>query len=85
MYVGSATAKEGMLLARWSAYAKNGHGGNIGLVKLVKEKGIAYIKKNFTYTILENYNQNTEDSYVLKREIYWKQVLRTRDFGYNEN
>ena len=84
MYVGSATAKEGMLLARWSAYATNGHGGNTRLVQLVKDKGFDYVKKYFTYTILENYNQNTEDSYILEREGYWKQVLRTREFGYNE-
>lgn len=85
LYVGSATSDKGMLLARWSSCAANGHGGNKGLHDLVKKEGFDYIKKYFTYTILENYNQNTEDSYVLQRESYWKRVLKSREFGYNEN
>ena len=74
-----------MLLARWSSYADNGHGGNKGLMALVKKEGFSYIKKYFTYTIIENFNQNTDDEYVLKRESYWKNVLKSREFGYNEN
>jgi hypothetical protein len=85
MYVGSATAKYGMLLARWTAYISNGHGGNQGLIALVQEKGFDYIKTNFQYTILENYNSKVDDEYILKRESYWKEVLQTRVFGYNKN
>ena len=40
LYVGSATSNNGMLLARWNAYATNGHGGNLALRELVKEKGV---------------------------------------------
>lgn len=47
-YVGSATSNYGMLLARWSAYANNGHGGNVELVKLVEQEGFDYVKKYFT-------------------------------------
>ena len=85
MYVGSATAEKGMLLARWSSYVYNGHGGNEGLIELVKEKGFHYIKENFQYTILENYNSKVDDEYVLKRESYWKEVFQSRKFGYNKN
>lgn len=85
MYVGSATAKKGMLLARWSSYIYNGHGGNEGLIELVKEKGFDYIKDNFQYTILENYNSKVDDEYVLRRESYWKDVFQSRKFGYNKN
>lgn len=85
LYVGSATAKGNMLLARWSAYVLNGHGGNEVLKALVKEKGFDYIKKNFQYTILENFNAKVDDEYVLKRESYWKEVLQSRIFGYNKN
>lgn len=84
LYVGSATAKE-MLLARWSTYVYNGHGGNVDLIKVVEEKGFDYIKKNFQYTILENYNSKVDDEYVLKRESYWKEVFQSRKFGYNKN
>ena len=85
MYVGKATAETGMLLARWSTYVYNGHGGNKDLIALVKEKGIDYIKQNFQYTILENYNSKVDDEYVLKRESYWKEVFQSKKFGYNKN
>lgn len=85
LYVGSATSDNGMLLARWTAYADNGHGGNVELVELVKRHGFDYIKQNFQYTILENFNQSTPDSYVLERESYWKEVFQSRIFGYNKN
>lgn len=85
LYVGSATSKYGMLLARWTAYVNNGHGENVDLKALVKEKGLSYIQKNFQYTIIENYNAKVDDEYILKRESYWKEVLQTRKFGYNKN
>lgn len=85
MYVGSATSANGMLLARWSSYAANGHGGNVELVKLVEEKGMDYVKKNFTYSILENYNSRVDDGVILARESWWKETLLTRAFGYNAN
>ncbi len=85
LYVGSATSNNGMLLARWSSYVKNGHGGNIGLQDLIKDKGFDYIKTNFQYTILENFNEKVDDKYVLERENYWKEVFKSRNFGYNKN
>lgn len=85
LYVGSATSDQGMLLSRWKNYIENGHGGNVGLKELVKEKGFDYIKKNFQYTIIENFNAKVDDHYVLERESYWKEVLRSREFGYNKN
>ena len=85
MYVGSATAEYGMLLARWMAYIENGHGGNTALKALVREKGFNHIKRNFQYTIIENFNAKVDDNYVIQRETYWKNVLLTRKFGYNDN
>lgn len=85
LYVGSATAQYGMLLQRWSSYATNGHGGNIELEKLVREKGPAYVEENFQYSILENYNARMDDHYILKREMWWKETLKSREFGYNAN
>ena len=84
-YVGSATSSKGMLLARWSNYSENGHGGNSELKKLVNEKGLEHIKHYFQYSILENYNAKVDDSVVLKRESWWKETLQTRIFGYNNN
>lgn len=84
-YVGSATSDNGMLLARWSSYVVNGHGGNVELQKIVKEYGFDYIKQNFQYSILENYNARIDDKVILDRESWWKETLQSRTFGYNDN
>lgn len=85
LYVGSATSNNGMLLDRWTSYIKNGHGGNKSLIALIKEKGFEYIKNNFQYSILENYNAKTDDNVILQREQWWKETLKSKDFGYNCN
>ena len=85
MYVGSATSQTGMLLQRWSSYAADGHGGNIELRELVKQQVLDYVKENFQYSILENYNARMDDGYILKRESWWKETLCTRTHGYNKN
>ena len=85
LYVGSATSQTGMLLQRWSNYIADGHGGNEALKELVKRHGFDYVKENFQYSILENYNARMDDEYILRRESWWKETLRTREFGYNKN
>lgn len=85
LYVGSATSDNGMLLARWSSYAENGHGDNVKLKALVSQKGFEYIKENFQYSILENYNARVDDHIILERESWWKEALQSRVFGYNGN
>ena len=83
MYVGSATGDNGMLLQRWKNYVSNGHGGNKDLVDLVAQNGFEYVKNNFTYSILENYNSRVGRDYILQREYWWMETLGTKDFGYN--
>lgn len=85
LYVGSATSDNGMLLSRWSNYAENGHGGNKELRKIAESKGFDYIKQNFQYSILENYNAKVDDHIILDRESWWKETLQSRLFGYNDN
>jgi len=85
MYVGSATSDYGMLLQKWKSYVANGHGGNKELIELVNEKGYEYIKANFQYSILENYNAKVDDKIILERESWWKETLQTRKYGYNSN
>lgn len=80
MYVGSAYG-ENMILGRWRAYVKTGHGGNVGLKALTFD----YIKKNFKYSILDIYKSTTDDQIIIDRESWWKEVLQSRKFGYNEN
>lgn len=85
LYVGSATSDNGMLLARWSNYVYNGHGGNVELREIVNRQGFEYIKRNFQYSILENYNARIDDHIILERESWWKETLQSRSFGYNDN
>jgi len=80
MYVGSAYG-EHMILGRWRAYVNNGHGSNIGLRALAFD----HIKQNFRYSILDIYKSTTDDQIIIDRESWWKQVLQSRKFGYNEN
>jgi hypothetical protein len=80
MYVGSAYG-ENMILGRWRAYVSTGHGGNVGLKKLTFD----HIKQNFNYSILDIYKSTTDDQIIIDRESWWKEVLQSRQFGYNEN
>ena len=79
-YVGSAYGDD-MLLNRWENYIKTGHGGNVGLLELP----VSHIKDYFRFSILDIYKSTTPDAVILERESYWKQVLNTREFGYNKN
>ena len=74
-----------MLLQRWTDYIDNGHGGNVALKHIVDTKGLEYIKANFQYSVLENYNARMDDNYILDREKWWKDTLCTKRFGYNKN
>ncbi|MGF7141341.1 GIY-YIG nuclease family protein [Roseimarinus sediminis] len=80
MYVGSAYG-EHMILGRWQAYIKTGNGDNKDLKKL----SFDYIKKNFKYSILDIFKSTIDDLIIIERESWWKEVLKTREFGYNNN
>jgi len=82
-YVGCAHGGLG-IWQRWVAYTKNGHGGNKELRKLLNNKGQDYVK-NFQYSVLEVCDINASDEYIISREAHWKNVLCSREFGYNIN
>ncbi len=82
-YIGSAYGDEG-IWQRWCAYAKDGHGGNKELKKLLQNKSEHYAN-NFQIAILEVCDLNISNEEVIKRESHWKDVLCTREFGYNSN
>lgn len=79
-YVGSAYG-ENMVLGRWKHYVKNGHGGN----KELKTIPFEHIKNNFRYSILDIFKSTIADKVIIQRENWWKEVLLTREFGYNKN
>ena len=79
-YVGKASGNN-MLYNRWKAYIDTLHGGNKELKKLSSH----HIKNNFAYSILEIFKSTTPDDKIDEREKWWKDVLRTKEFGYNDN
>jgi group I intron endonuclease len=82
-YIGSAYGGEG-IWQRFVLYARNVHGGNRELKQLLEKHGKDYFN-NFQLSILEVCDLNANKDYVLSRESHWKDVLRSREFGYNEN
>jgi len=82
-YIGKADGNSG-IWQRWLSYASNGHGGNVELFKLLKEKGDDY-KRNFQYSILEIADFRIDDAIIGQRESHWKEVLGTRQYGLNKN
>jgi hypothetical protein len=79
-YVGKASGGE-MILGRWKSYVKTGHGGN----ERLKILEFDYIKKNFRYSILDIYKSTTDDEIINERENWWKEILQSKKFGYNDN
>ena len=84
-YVGSAYGDAGVW-SRWSWYATTGHGYNDELVELISKKGLEYARENFQISLLEVSSMRTDDSSIIERESFWKEVLLTRTkYGYNKN
>jgi len=83
IYVGSAYGNDSFW-GRWSLYAENGHGGNKKLKRIISEKGSKYAS-NFQFSIVEVRFNITDDGEIIGREEHWKNVLKSREFGYNEN
>ena len=83
LYVGSATG-EGGIWQRWAEYATNLHGNNRQLIELKKQFGDVHFE-NFYFSILEIADTHSSENEILVRESHWKNVLLTRQFGYNDN
>lgn len=76
LYVGSAYGNQG-IYGRWSAYTKDGHGGNLELRDLDPTA--------FEFSILEIVPATTTADGVIDYENRWKKKLGTRQFGLNRN
>ena len=94
LYIGSATGELGVY-GRWSTYLESGYDKveingkeypNKRLKEIVDTKGIEHIQKYFIYSVLEIFPKNEMGAEkALQREAYWKNMLLTRTFGYNDN
>lgn len=83
LYVGSAYG-DGGIWGRWENYADTRHGGNKDLVELLESKGKEHADK-FQFSILEICDLLATKDEVIARETHWKNVLLSREFGYNKN
>ena len=86
LYIGSAYSENECLWHRWKCYADENNltGGNV-VFEDFKNIDKEYIKKNFTYTILEIMDPKTSKDIIIDREQYWKKVFKTIEFGMNRN
>jgi GIY-YIG catalytic domain len=82
LYVGSAYGENG-IWSRWTSYVGSKHGGNAGLIQLLSDEVNAY--EHFQFSILEIMKFTTSDNLIINREGFWKDVLASRQFGYNKN
>jgi len=83
LYVGSAYGGAG-IWQRWTTYADNGHGGNKEIKELLIEKGRVHAE-GFQFSLLEVCDLDSDKDRIIERETYWKNVLKTREFGLNKN
>ncbi|VVD27579.1 conserved protein of unknown function [Paraburkholderia dioscoreae] len=81
--MGKADGESG-IWQRWSTYVSNGHGNNVALVK---ELGSASPerKDDFSLSLLEIADIQSTSEEIAGRENHWKEVLGTRNHGYNRN
>jgi hypothetical protein len=83
LYVGSATG-EGGIWSRWCQYAINGHGDNVELVAILAAEGKERAS-SFLYSVLEIADTHASSNDIIARECHWKNILLTRDHGWNAN
>jgi len=81
-YVGKADGGE-RILGRWSAYARDGHGGNIELRALAQ--GDPDHARHFVFSLFRVFGPDTPPAEVDAAEAHFKRALLTRQFGLNRN
>lgn len=83
LYVGKADGEE-RVLGRWSAYARDGHGGNMALKELA---GLdPSHKQNFVFSLLRVFGPEVPLRDVNAAESHYKEALLSRSpHGYNKN
>ena len=81
-YVGATYGSDG-LLGRWRDYAKNGTGGNEGLIKLLKEHPER--RDTLQFSVLQVLPKELHMDDIFKAESRWKRILGSRINGLNQN
>lgn len=82
LYVGKADGGE-RIFGRWSAYARDGHGGNVALRELAGAD--AEHRQHFRFSILRVFDPSATTSEVDAAEAHYKRALLSREHGLNRN
>lgn len=82
LYVGKADGSE-RILGRWTAYARDGHGGNVALRDLAGLDPTH--SRHFQFSILQVFGPNAPKAEVDRAESHFKRALLTRQHGLNRN
>lgn len=82
LYVGKADGGE-RLLGRWTAYARDGHGGNVALRELA-EVDMTH-RRHFVFSILRVFGPSSPMAELDEAESHYKQALLTKQHGLNRN
>ncbi|WP_227487175.1 GIY-YIG nuclease family protein [Nocardioides malaquae] len=83
LYVGKADGSE-RILGRWATYARDGHGGNTGLLELAEVDPAA--RDHFVFSLLRVFGPSTPTADADAAESHFKRALLTRrPHGYNHN
>lgn len=82
LYVGKADGGE-RILGRWTAYARDGHGGNQALRQLA---GLDPTHaRHFRFSLLQVFGPASTTSEIDEAESHFKRALLTRQHGLNRN
>ena len=81
-YIGSAYG-DGGIIARWSHYARTGHGGNAQLKTLLSERTNA--QSDLQFSVLQTFSPSLTAREVIAYERLHKEKLGTRAHGLNSN
>lgn len=81
-YVGKADGGE-RILGRWSAYARDGHGGNTELRALIQSDPDH--ARHFVFSLLRVFGPDAPMAEVDAVEAHFKRALLSREFGLNRN
>lgn len=82
LYVGKADGEE-RILGRWTAYANDGHGGNVALKQLAGQDPDH--ARHYRYSVLRVFGPSVPSFDVDEAENHYKQALLTREHGLNRN
>ncbi|MEA0681701.1 GIY-YIG nuclease family protein [Xanthomonas campestris] len=83
LYVGKADGESG-IWQRWSNYANTGHGHNKALMQ---ELGLKATERqdDLRFSLLEIMDLQSAPGEIDRRESHWKNILLSRQYGYNRN